>query len=542
MKVTDHGPNVLGLRALIDSLPALIHTGRPDGYLDFFNQRWLEFVGLRLEELEGWNWTSAVHQDDVPGLIARWRACLVSGEPLQFEARVRRADGDYRWMLHQKVAMRDESGQIVKWYGSSVEIDDRKLAEFKLIGSEAKLRRIIDTIPTLVSGFLPDGSNEFMNQRWHDYTGISLEQAQRDGWQRPVHPDDLPRLLERFQQARATEEADEIETRLRRHDGVFRWFFVRAEPLRDDSGKVIRWYATSTDIEDRKQAEEKLRQDERELRQITDAIAQSIVVNDVDGMPIYANKAMLDYTGLTVDDVTRSDFQSRIVHPEDFERLRQIRTEALVRGLPFEFEARVLGKNGQYRWFLSRYNPFYNEQGRLTRWYSTGTDIEDRKRAEDRTKNENVALREEIDRASMFEEIVGSSAAIRHVLGQVTKVAPTDSTVLISGETGTGKELIARAIHKRSNRAARAFIRVNCGAIASSLIASELFGHEKGAFTGAFERRIGHFEAADGGTIFLDEIGDRVVSLFWWKSYKASPAVSDFTIPSRGVRGCSGGV
>jgi formate hydrogenlyase transcriptional activator len=152
--------------------------------------------------------------------------------------------------------------------------------------------------------------------------------------------------------------------------------------------------------------------------------------------------------------------------------------------------------------------PFHDEQGRLTRWYSTATDIDDRKRAENRTRNENVALREEIDHALLFEEIVGSSDAIRRVLGQVAKVAPTDSTVLIFGETGTGKELIARAMHKRSNRSARAFIRVNCGAIAPSLIASELFGHEKGAFTGAFERRIGHFEAADGGTIFLDEIGD----------------------------------
>src|SRR5271163_2750403 len=150
----------------------------------------------------------------------------------------------------------------------------------------------------------------------------------------------------------------------------------------------------------------------------------------------------------------------------------------------------------------------YDVQGRLTRWYSTGIDIEDRKRAEDRARNENVALREEIDQASMFEEIVGSSDAIRQVLGQVAKVAPTDSTVLISGETGTGKELIARAIHKRSNRSARAFISVNCGAIATSLIASELFGHEKGAFTGATQRRLGRFEAANGGTIFLDEVGD----------------------------------
>jgi formate hydrogenlyase transcriptional activator len=515
MKVADHGPDVASLRALIDSLPALIHTGRPDGYLDFFNQRWLQFVGLRLEELEGWKWTSAVHRDDVAALIARWRACLASGEPLEFEARVRRADGEYRWMSHQKVAVCDESGHIVKWYGTSTDIEDRRQAEQKLRqvleeirGSEANLRRTIDTIPALVSSFLPDGSNECMNQRWHDYTGLSPEQSQGDGWQEPVHPDDLEPLINRWREALVSGEPGEIEARLRRHDGVFRWFFVRAEPLRDDTGNVVKWYASSTDIEDRKQAEEKLRQDERELRRITDVIAQMIAVHDPEGTPIYANQAVLDYTGLTIDDVTCPDFRSRTIHPDDFERLRDVRQAALLRGLPFEIEIRLRRNDGEYRWFLNRYNPFRDEQGRLTRWYATGTDIEDRKRAEDRTKNENVALREEIDDASMFEEIVGSSDAIRQVLEQVAKVAPTDSTVLISGETGTGKELLARAIHKRSNRAARAFIRVNCGAIASSLIASELFGHEKGAFTGAFQRRIGHFEAADGGTILLDEIGD----------------------------------
>src|SRR5207253_229696 len=119
-----------------------------------------------------------------------------------------------------------------------------------------------------------------------------------------------------------------------------------------------------------------------------------------------------------------------------------------------------------------------------------------------------LALREEVDRSSMFEEIVGAAPPLRAVLSHVSKVAPTDSTVLISGETGTGKELIARAIHKRSARSARAFVAVNCAAIPASLIASELFGHEKGAFTGALQRRQGRFELADGGTIFLDEVGE----------------------------------
>jgi transcriptional regulator with GAF, ATPase, and Fis domain len=202
------------------------------------------------------------------------------------------------------------------------------------------------------------------------------------------------------------------------------------------------------------------------------------------------------------------DFRRHVFHPEDVVRLHDERREALARGVPFENEQRARRKDGQYRWLLIQDKPLLDERGDVIRWYATGTDIEDRKQAEEQTRKENFALREEIDHSSMFEEIVGSSPALRRVLAQVAKVAPTDSTVLVSGETGTGKELIARAIHKRSNRSTRVFIAVNCAAIPHSLIASELFGHEKGAFTGALQRRAARFEAADGGTIFLDEIGE----------------------------------
>src|SRR5580704_1982138 len=132
----------------------------------------------------------------------------------------------------------------------------------------------------------------------------------------------------------------------------------------------------------------------------------------------------------------------------------------------------------------------------------------DPKRSEERLKPENVALPEEIDKGSMCDEIVGTSGPLRKVLSLVSKVAPTDATVLITGETGTGKELVARAIHRQSRRSSRAFVSVNCAAIPRDLIASELFGHEKGSFTGAFQRRIGRFEFAEGGTIFLDEVGE----------------------------------
>jgi formate hydrogenlyase transcriptional activator len=256
------------------------------------------------------------------------------------------------------------------------------------------------------------------------------------------------------------------------------------------------------------QAFEEIRKSEGQLRQITDAIPQTIVVLGPDGSIVYVNRTVLDYTGLSSEEVMGTDFRERVFHPEDLEKLRETRRRGFSKGLPWENEVRVRGKDDKYRWFLIRYNPLFDEPGRLVRWCAAGTDIDDRKRDEERLREENLALREEISRSSPYEEIVGSSMPLRRVLSQVSKVAPTDTTVLLLGETGTGKELIASAIHRRSKRSARPFIRVNCAAIPPSLVASELFGHEKGAFTGALQKRLGRFESADRGTIFLDEIGD----------------------------------
>src|SRR5271155_3792670 len=253
---------------------------------------------------------------------------------------------------------------------------------------------------------------------------------------------------------------------------------------------------------------DEIKTSEGELRQTVDAIPQMIVVLGPDGSVVYANRTVHEYVGLSTEELMKSDFRERVFHPEDLERLRETRRRGFSGRVQWENEIRVRGKDGQYRWFLIRYSPLVDGDGRVVRWCAAGTDIDKRKRDEERLREENLALREEIDHSSMFEEIVGSSEPLRKVLSQVSKVAPTDSTVLVLGETGTGKELIAAAIHKRSNRSSRPFVRVNCAAIPPSLIASELFGHEKGAFTGAIQRRLGRFESADGGTIFLDEIGD----------------------------------
>ena len=260
--------------------------------------------------------------------------------------------------------------------------------------------------------------------------------------------------------------------------------------------------------EDLSGREEKLRESEHELRQLVEFAPTHVFVLSSKGAGIYASRVVLDYYGLTMDEWLADGVPERIVHPEDIDRYLADRNQDLAGAVPFELDVRRRRKDGSYRWFVSRFNPMHDEKGNIVRWYVAQSDIEEAKLAAQRTENENLALREEVDRSSMFEEIVGSSQKLLRVLSDVGRVAPSDSTVLILGETGTGKELIARAIHKQSNRARRAFIRVNCATIPASLISSELFGHEKGAFTGAFQRRLGRFEAADGGTIFLDEIGE----------------------------------
>ena len=323
-----------------------------------------------------------------------------------------------------------------------------------------------------------------------------------------VHPEDRAFVRKVIEGAAQDGSNFDIEHRLLMPDQRIKYLHVVAHRRSDDSGHV-EFIGAVRDVTAAKIAEQKLKQDEAELRQLINFVPEHVLVMDAHGTRLYENQAMRDYFGTSLEAIRANDFYARFVHPDDVASgVLQERERAVARGAAWEGELRLRRKDGEYRWFLIRSNPLRDEAGKIIRRYATATDIEDRKRAEERVQKENVALREEIDKTSMFEEIVGSSSALKVVLSRVSQVAPTDATVLLTGETGTGKELIARAIHKRSQRAAKAFVTVNCAAIPSTLIGSELFGHEKGAFTGALQRRIGRFELAEGGTIFLDEIGE----------------------------------
>jgi formate hydrogenlyase transcriptional activator len=440
-----------------------------------------------------------IHPEDRPLAQQTIERASQEQRDFQHEYRLLMPDGSVKYLHIVAHALNDASGGI-EFAGAVKDITAAKEAE-------DRIRRIINTAPGLLWSARPDGWIDFISERWLDYTGMTLEQALGWGWQRAFHPEDLEQVLSKWRASLAEGKPFEAETRLRRFDGEYRWFLGRAFPLLDVSGQILGWYGGDFDIHNRKLAEERIREQEIELRQILDLAPQHLCVLGPDGSRLFLNHAALEFYGLTLEEWQTCDLR-RLFHPDDWERANFQVQDALSRGSQLEFEARVLRRDGKYRWFLFRNKPLRDEQERITRWAVAGLDIEDRKQAEEKLQHENVALREEIDKASMFEEIIGTSSALQMVLSRVSKVAPTHSTVLITGETGTGKELIARAIHRQSPRSSRAFVSVNLAALPRDLIASELFGHEKGAFTGAVQRHLGRFELAEGGTIFLDEIGE----------------------------------
>jgi PAS domain S-box-containing protein len=345
-------------------------------------------------------------------------------------------------------------------------------------------------------------------------------------WQK-AHPEDRVRLQQLIEEAVQKKKDFASDFRIILSTGTTKHVHGTGHAVIDSSGS-LEFIGTTTDITERKQAEEHLRDSELRFRTLADTAPVMIWMTGTDKLCCFFNKPWLVFTGRTMEQELGAGWTEG-VHPEDLQRIFDVYLPAFEARCPFNMEYRLKRANGEYGWVMESGVARYTPQGAFSGYIGSCTDITERKRSEDELRRsevalqnaydeikilkdqlyrENLALREEIDQASMFEEIVGTSPALQRVLSRVAKVAPTDSTVLITGETGTGKELVARAIHKHSQRAERAFVSVNCAATPSSLIASELFGHEKGAFTGAEQRRLGRFELAEGGTLFLDEVGE----------------------------------
>ena len=509
------------VRLAVDTTPGFIHTGRPDGYLDYFNRGWLDFLGKSLEDVCGWRWTESIHPEDVAGIVQKWHAALESGEPFEAEARVRRADGAYRAFLHRKVPLRDEHGDIVKWFGSSIDIEDQKRAEERIAQKTRELQRsefCLHQGESLYNSgswsFLPSGEFEYLSPQL--YSIFEFDPAKGlpmlSDYVKLVHSEDRPLVQGILDEMIAKGIGCDVKKRIVRSDGTLRLIHCVGSPVMEQ-GKPVRFVGTLMDITEQERTTRELWRREAYLAQ-----AQALSHTGSFGWNLSTGELVWSDETFRILNYKRTikptlDLVFKRVHPDDAASVQQAIEDAK-EGKSLDFGHRLLMPDGSVKHVHVIAHPLKSESGDLELVGSV-MDVTVRQKAfeeikllRDELQEENILLRDEIGKTSMFEEVVGNSPVLQTVLARAAKVAPTDSSVLITGETGTGKELIARAIHKRSKRSEQPFVSLSCAAIPSSLIMSELFGHEKGAFTGAVQRRAGRFELAEGGTLFLDEVGD----------------------------------
>jgi formate hydrogenlyase transcriptional activator len=428
----------------------------------------------------------------------------------------------------------------------------------RLRRSERELHEFIESIPEMAWSGAPDGSCTFVNMRWTEYTGLSLEDTVGSGWKTVVHPDELERHLQKWQASVAAGEPFEHELRFRASGGQYRWFLVRSVALRDERGDVLKWYGIATDIEDRKRAEQAISvQNKRlhlllkltnqitsnlELREVLRAISASIrevmqgdavhislpdppsgkfrvyALDFPEGKGFVKEEILITRVGGVKRALERlapaiRSTADRDEFPPDYYEL--LVAEGVKRQcvIPLVNRGRAIGALAIARTsddsFLPEEIQFLGDaSGQIAVAIENSLAYREISELKEKLAQEKLYLEEEIRGGMDFDQIVGNSRALKQALRLVETVAPSDSTVLLLGETGTGKELIARAIHEHSRRKERIFVKVNCAAIPTGLLESELFGHEKGAFTGAISQKIGRWELADRGTLFLDEVGD----------------------------------
>ncbi|MGB7355699.1 MAG: PAS domain-containing protein, partial [Acidobacteriaceae bacterium] len=381
---------------LLHHLPVSAWTLNPDGTPDFVNQVWLDYSGQALDFVRSHPeaWMTAVHPEDREAASKAFWDGVRSGQDFAVETRSLRAhDGTYRWHLQQAVVLRDADGKVLKFVGTTTDIDDQKRAQEALGESETNLRQILDGIPGLVCTLNPAGLIDLANRRLLDFFGMTLEELNSWGTNGAVHPNDLERVIAELTHAMTSGTDFESQLRYRRSDGLFRWSQTRILPARDAEGRITRWYGLITDIDDRKRAEEALRESEYESRLIVDSIPGMVAVTNASGEVMRLSKPLLDYYSKSSEEINSQWATEGMVHPEDRPGLIQAFTRSLASGDPTEFEFRACRFDGVYRWFVLRGRPLRDQQGRIVRWYFLQTDIDDQKRAEEKLRESEYEAR-----------------------------------------------------------------------------------------------------------------------------------------------------
>ncbi|MFL6466688.1 MAG: sigma 54-interacting transcriptional regulator, partial [Pyrinomonadaceae bacterium] len=530
------------LSEIVSNVPGIVWESRA---VEGQNQRTTTFISDYVQKMLGYSpdeWLKQppgfgldlVPEEERERVLRESDAVIESGQEGVSEFRWKTKDGQIRWIENYLSPLVDGDSSIVGLRGVALDVTDRKLAENRLRESELFNRAILSSLNTHVCVLDGDGRIISVNYSWAAFAldnGLPSEVSVGPG----VNYFDVCR--------RAVIEGDKLAQSAL--DGVRavcdgslenfhleypchspdekRWFLMIVTPLKDSKGGAV---VVHNDITSSKLAAEAVRESEKRFRNMAENAPVIIWISDEEQSTTYLNKYWMEFTGSKLEKETGLEW-TRHVHSDDRAPALEIYNDAFERREPFELEFRARRVDGEYRWIASSGAPRFTPEGQFLGYIGTGVDITERKESEGALKQaheelkklkakleaENIYLQEELRQDQAFGDIVGQSDAIKYVLYKVGQVAPIDSTVLISGETGTGKELVARAIHEASQRKSRPLIKVNCAALTSSLIESELFGHEKGAFTGAGARKLGRFELANRGTLLLDEIGELPLDL-----------------------------
>jgi PAS domain S-box-containing protein len=369
------------LSRVVDALPGLVWTALPNGDVDFLNHRWCEYTGLSADAARGRGWQASVHPEDLPRLLERWPSELAGGTRGEMEARLRHADGEYRWFLFRTSPLADPSGQIVGWCGVNTDIDDRRRAENDLHAVETNFSGWVESFPGLMVTMSMTGQVQLFSRDILEYFGKTPEELRNWAMTDAVHPDDLPQVVAAFTESVTTGKPYSIEHRCRRHDGVYRWFQVRALAVRDQLDQITGWYVVLVDIDDVKRAEDAVRLSEANLALTINTIPALAWSASTDGPAEFFNQHYLDFVGLSAEQARDWGWTSA-VHPDDRNSLAAAWQRIMASQQLGEAEARLRRHDGEYRWFLFRANPLRNHAGDIVKWYGVNTDIEDRKRAE----------------------------------------------------------------------------------------------------------------------------------------------------------------
>ena len=398
------------LRTIIDAIPQLIVSLRADGTFLSANQAVLDYTGLTKEEVRTESFGDVFHPEDTERLRDQRDLAISRGVPFEYERRVRRKDGQYRWFLIQYNPLRDQRRELIRWYAAGTDIDDRKRAEDALRASEHELRQMVDSVPGMIAVANSAGQQEYANKRFLDFTGTTVEELRGfDGLNLLIHPDEREMVINEWLRCSALGQPLELDHRLKRFDGVYRWVRVRVDPLLDDRGRIVRWYGLLTDIDDQRRAEEALRDSEQHLRLLVETIPALVSRTTAEGTPDYVNRRIVDYTGQELEQTGWHVF-----HPDDRNSHWQKFRHALESGEPWEDTFRLRRADGEYRWFHERSEPLLDRSGRVVCWYFVSVDVNDNREMEEALRS----TRRKLSAAMQIATVAEMSASIAHEINQ----------------------------------------------------------------------------------------------------------------------------